>query len=474
MLERAVATGRAPTLQALMERGQVVDSCVAAFPSVTPVCAASIATGAGPGEHEIPAMNWWHREEERYVEYGTSFGASRAFGIRQSLTDTIYNMNLEHLSKSVETVFERLDDADIRTAGTTYLMYRGRHRHEPSVDTALSRLAHTAFGMPTMGPKELFYADMFASRKTPCRSQLGLPGVRDQHSGCVSEYMVEHDLFDFLLLSLPDNDTHSHKYGPFAQVDSIAAADRQIARVMEAGGGPDQFLEDHAFIVCSDHSQSKVEGEIDLFKAFDGFGLRAAQRSRPDDEIAVCPNSRAAQVYVLDRDKRRSLIPRVERTLLALEGVDLVMRMGDHPDGEAVVRGERSRGVKELRFAPRGDLVDARGAHWSVEGDLDLLGLKVSDDQIRSTTYPDAMSRVWSAQRCPSAGEVLASARPGYEFLDWGGAHHVGGGSHGSLHANDSNAVLIWTGTGPEKTVKEQWALRDIVPMITQHFGLTG
>ena len=153
MLERAVATGRAPTLQLLMERGHYVDECVAAFPSVTPVCAASIATGTGPAEHEIPAMNWWHRGEERYVEYGTSFGASRAFGIRQSLTDTIYNMNLEHLSRDVETVFERLDDADIRTAGTTYLMYRGRHRHEPSVDTALSRLAHTAFGLPTLGPE---------------------------------------------------------------------------------------------------------------------------------------------------------------------------------------------------------------------------------------------------------------------------------------------------------------------------------
>ena len=225
-------------------------------------------------------MNWWHRGEERYVEYGTSFGAVRAFGIRQSLTDTIYNMNLEHLSRDVETVFERLDDAEIRTAGTTYLMYRGRHRHEPSVNTALTRLAHTVFGMPTWGPKELFYADLFASRKTPCRSQLGLPGVRDQHSGCVAEYLVEHDLFDFLLLSLPDNDTHSHKYGPFAQVDSIAAADRQIARMMEPAGGSEKFLEDHAVIVCSDHSQSKVEGEIDLFRAFDGFGVRAAQRAQ--------------------------------------------------------------------------------------------------------------------------------------------------------------------------------------------------
>ena len=77
MLERAIATGRAPTLGRLIQEGQYTDECVAAFPSVTPVCAASIATGTGPAEHEIPAMNWWHRGEERYVEYGTSFGASR-------------------------------------------------------------------------------------------------------------------------------------------------------------------------------------------------------------------------------------------------------------------------------------------------------------------------------------------------------------------------------------------------------------
>ena len=88
MLERAVATGRAPTLQLLMERGHYVDECVAAFPSVTPVCAASIATGTGPGEHDIPAMNWWHRGEERYIEYGTSFGASAARSASASRSPT--------------------------------------------------------------------------------------------------------------------------------------------------------------------------------------------------------------------------------------------------------------------------------------------------------------------------------------------------------------------------------------------------
>ena len=58
-----------------------------------------------------------------------------------------------------------------------------------------------------MGPRELFYADIFASRETGCRSQMGLPGIRDQHSGCVGAWLAARDLYDFLLLSLPDNDT---------------------------------------------------------------------------------------------------------------------------------------------------------------------------------------------------------------------------------------------------------------------------
>ena len=379
-------------------------------------------------------------------------------------------MNLEHLSKDVLTVFERLDDAGVRTAGTTYLMYRGRHRHEVSADTALTRIAGTIFRHAVWGPKELFYADIFASRRTPCRSQLGLPGIRDQHSGCVGEFLVENDLFDFLLFSLPDNDTHSHKNGPFAQVDSLAAADRQLERMMEPAGGPEAFLEDHAVIVCSDHSQSRVEAEIDLFGAFDELGVLPAARARADgSKVAVCPNSRAAQVYVLDRDERRRLVPKITDSLLGLEGVDLVLTMTDHPDGEASIRGGRRR---EVRFAPGGDLEDARGGRWHAEGDLDLLALKVRDGRLSSTTYPDALARAWSALRTRTSGEVLASAKPGYEFLDWGGAHHVGGGSHGSLHANDSLGSLIWCGTGPDSAdERDQWALRDIVPMVLEHFG---
>ena len=265
MLERAIAEGRAPALAALVERGTYVRDCVSSFPSVTPVAAASIATGSGPAEHHIPSMNWYHRGERRYVEYGSSFEASREFGVLESLTDTVYNMNMAHLNRARRTVFEALMDAGIRTAGTTYLMYRGRKRHVATSEGMYSRLARAGgFRHAVWGPDELFYADLFASRTTGCRSALGMPGQRDQHTACVSAYLVEHDLADFILVSLPDNDTYSHRRGPYAQVTSIESADRALERIMHAAGGPDTFLDEYAIVVMSDHSQIAVVDEINL------------------------------------------------------------------------------------------------------------------------------------------------------------------------------------------------------------------
>ena len=103
MLEQACAEGLAPTFAALSERGVLIGDCVSSFPSVTPVCCSEIATGVGPDRHWISGMNWYHRAERRYVEYGSSFEATRAFGLFRSLYDTVYNMNMAHLSNEVET-----------------------------------------------------------------------------------------------------------------------------------------------------------------------------------------------------------------------------------------------------------------------------------------------------------------------------------------------------------------------------------
>jgi hypothetical protein len=472
MLERAIATGRAPALARVRDEGVYVDDCVASFPSVTPVCAATITTGVGPDEHLIPSMNWYHREEARYVEYGSSFSASRQFGVLRSLTDTVYRMNAEHLSRDIETVFESLDDIDVRTAGTTYLIYRGRHHHEVAQETALARIVtSTLFRRTIDGPLELFYADLYASRKTGCRGQLGMPGIRDQHTGCVGAYLVEHDLFDFLLFSLPDNDAWSHKNGPHAQVTSIAAADRQLERLMHAAGGPESFLEDHAVVVTSDHSQAVVEERIRLDQAFGEFDVATPSPSRSAGaEVALSPAQRSAMIYALDEERREEIVGRAVEAVQELDGVDLVLSLngGSSSGAEAIVRSGRG----ELRFARGGDVVDLRGESWSVEGQLAALGASVRDGRFVSADYPDALGRIWSALTCPTAGDVLLSASPGYEFVDWGGADHVGGGSHGSLHRSDSLGALLWCGTGPaSRDAREQWSLRDVAPIVRGHFG---
>jgi hypothetical protein len=501
MLEQAIAEGEAPALARILQEGTYVPECVSPFPSVTPVCAATITTGVGPDRHRIPAMNWYHREEGRYVEYGSSFTASRRHGVVRSLTDTVYRMNGEHLSSDVRTVFEHLDDADVRTAGTTYLIYRGRYPHEASDEGALARLVGStaAFGKTVQGPRELFYADLYASRRTGCRSQLGLPGIRDQHTGCVGAYLAENDLYDFMLFSLPDNDAWSHRNGPAAQVTSIAAADRQLMRLMDSVGGPDVFLEQNAVVVCSDHAQVAIASAIPLLSAFWDFSVATPRRLRDnvldgarnldvasrdweatvarwremprasEGEIAICPSMRSAQIYVLDAERREELLRRSVLVLSALKGVDLTMWL----EGEEAVMRDAVGG--ELRFAPGSAVQDQRGSGWDLEGDRSVLGGEVRDGRWLTPEYPDAFERVWSALHCASAGDVMASAGEGYEFVDAGGQHHIGGGSHGSLHRSDSFATLAFCGldaAGSHRAqVRELWALKDITPLVCEHFG---
>ena len=476
MLERAVAAGSAPVLERMIERGRYIPDCVAAFPSVTPVCAASIVTGVAQDLHRIPAMNWFHREEDRYVEYGSSFRAAQRFGITRQLTDTVYNLNRAHLSPDTLTVFEALDDAEVRTAGTTYLMYRGRYRHEPQRDTALTRIAATLMRHPVMGPRELFYADIFSSRPTGCRSGLGMPGVRDRHSGCVSAYLVEHDLFDFLLLSLPDNDWYSHKHGPDAQVESIAQADLQLARVFEASGGVDEFLSEHAVIAMADHSQAPVTSTIALQDELAELGVLGPTRGPRGEEprIAVCPSQRAAMVYALHEPERDAMRASVVTRALGIDGVDHVMWLArdahDTPH-EGIITSPTDG---ELRFSPGGPIEDPRGVSWNIQGPLSVIDGSVQDGRLLTPTYPDVLARVWAALTCPNSGEVLLSAAPGYEFIDWGRQAHVGGGSHGSLHASDSLGALVLCGVELPQPEPAQWAIRDIAPLVLGHFGVAG
>ena len=103
-----------------------------------------------------------------------------------------------------------------------------------------------------------------------------------------------------------------------------------------------------------------------------------------------------------------------------------------------------------------------------------MLEATVEDGRIGSDEYPDPLARVFAALTAPQAGDFIVSLAPGYEAVDWGGVSHAGGGSHGSLHAGDSLGPLLFVGCGPDDPgEREQWTLRDVAPVVLEHFGLS-
>jgi Type I phosphodiesterase / nucleotide pyrophosphatase len=487
MLERAVAEDRAPTFGALIERGVFIPDCVSSFPSVTPVACAEMVTGVGADGHWISGMNWYHRLERRYVEYGSSLEATRAFGVFRALYDLVYNMNLGHLSPEVETVFESLEDGGARTACTPFLIYRGRHRHEVSLDGLLRRAVDATrlkFHHHTWGPTDLFYGDLYASREVPCRST-SIPGNRDGYAACCAAELVKEDLYDFLLLSLPDNDHYSHRYGPEASVESIAKADACFAGYVEEAGGLEEFLETHALILLADHSQTDVHRGLPLAELLASeWSVLQPSEERPERaQLAVSPTGRAAHVYLLPGEEERAEPAQVAARLGVIEGIDLVCSL-EGSDGRPLRRespgmpftGDEwavvARGERVLRFRPGGEVGDLRAGSWRVEGDLGALEARVENGRLASETYPDPLARVWSALAAPHAGDFVVSLAPGFETVDWGGVSHAGGGSHGALHAGDSLGPLLFVGCGPESAdEREQWTLRDVAPIVREHFG---
>jgi Type I phosphodiesterase / nucleotide pyrophosphatase len=420
--ERAVDSGRAPALALLAEQG-IYRRATSVFPSLTPVCLSSIVTGGGPDVHRIPHLVWWHRDERRIVEYGSSFAALRAAGMAQSLTDTIYNMNQHHLAQDAVTVYEALEDTGLVTAAVNITCYRGRTRHQPT----LPWVTKAAYG-----PKRFFYYSLFESDPTgaPFAVRNRAAGSIDMYAAAVGRWLVTRDGFDFFAYYLSDFDFASHAHGPLGAEDvALARTDAAIMALLDAAGGAEAFFERYAVILHSDHGQTPVAEAAQLESSLVSHA----------DHIVVTASNRAGQVYLLPGAavEGETLARALDREV----AVDVTLRVeGD----EAVARREG----EELRFRPT-------AAGWETSGDATIL------DQ------PDALYRSWSALANPNAGELLVSAAAGWEFADLGGRHHAGGGSHGSLVEDDSVVPVLTVGIDAAVA-----RITDVMPAVLSHFGV--
>ena len=453
LLDASIAAGVAPTLDWLAGEGSRTDRCASTFPSLTPVCLSTLVTGCHPSGTLIPSMTWYHRGQGRFVEYGSSIAATLAEGTKQMVDDVLVNLNLLHLSPRVTTVFEALDDAGLVTAAINTYVIRGRTRH-PITRPAARRVARSIGIVDAVyGPRRYFLGDLFFSDRTGAPINIG--GSIDRHGGHVARWLVTRDGFDFLFFYLYETDAVQHKGGD--AVRAVAVADRGLEMLVDAAGGRERFLDRYAVIVVADHAQSRVTDPADASAPFDDLKLfRGSRRSDPSEcDLAVAASNRASMVYLLPR--ARLTVEQVARRALSSPAADVVC----HRDGEWYV-ARRAAGV--LRCRGGGERTDGRGNRFQVEGDRDLLEPDI---------YPNALERVEGILDCPTAGEVVVSATPGFEFADSGGVHHAGGGSHGSLRAEDSFVPLVLAGfEGHHTGLPDQPSITDMTPLARRHFGV--
>jgi predicted AlkP superfamily pyrophosphatase or phosphodiesterase len=445
MLEHGLEQARLPALGLLHEAGTYVQGTTT-FPSVTPVCLTSIATGTHPDVHGVPHLVWYHRDERRVVEYGSSFAAVRAAGTRRSMRDSIFAMAHEHVARDALTMFEALEDEGLECGAINFTCYRGRTRHALKLPVPAGR---NRWYEAAWGPRRFFFFNLYESDPTgaPLAIRSRPEGSIDAYAASIGRWLVTRDGFDFLVFYLPDYDYASHLAGPEGALAALERADASIGELMAAAGGPEEFLDRYAIVVCSDHGQTAVERIARLPEAFADLAVFTGRRGTDPTgaDVVVTASNRSGMVYALDGRPARGLAERLD----GAAGVDLVLFREEE---EAVVR----RDTEELRFAPD-------NGSWRLSGDEQLLD---------PATYPNGFERAWCALACPNAGEVVVSAAAGWEFEDLGHRHHVGGGSHGSLLAGDSTIPIVAAGFDEEVPLPEDPSVTDLAPLALSHFGV--
>jgi predicted AlkP superfamily pyrophosphatase or phosphodiesterase len=355
MFESAVGDRSAPTLSQLADAG-TYRRAVTTFPSLTPVCLTSIATGAHPNVHHIPHLVWWNRQERRIVEYGSSFGAIRAAGTRRSIRDTIVGMNRDHLSKDVETIYEAAERTGLTAAAVNITCYRGPHRYLPTVP---------GIAPATFGPRRFFFYNLYES------DPIGAPlAVRDRAHGSVDEYaaaagrwLVTRDGFDLLVYYLSDIDFASHLHGPDGVREQLVKTDGSVRALVDAAGGLDEFLGRYAVLVCSDHGQTHVDRAV-----------RLQDHVRSSDTVTA--SNRAGMIYT---DEPRA----AAASLDGVDGVDATFFLEDRAvvarrdgDEDAALLDEyplgRERVTAALQNPNAGEVLVSAADGWEF---ADLAGL---------------------------------------------------------------------------------------------------
>jgi hypothetical protein len=476
----AIRTGRLPVMQQLADAGVMHERSVSIFPSITPAATSTIITGAYPAEHGIAGASWYDTARDEVAYYGDDFWVIAREGFGRFVNDFLLRLNGDRLT--APTMFEMVERAGLRAACLNYLVFRGNVPHHVNIPGLIAALPGVPATETIEGPSLLCLGDFVTpkTREGKVDRQGGLLhrfGMDDASTGAMLRDLADEDgLEDFAVAYFADNDYVSHEVGPVNALPVVERIDRMLGETFEAAGGMERFLADRTIIITSDHGHCDVlkdrRGIVRLDHLLSDFRQAALGRAwRKQDEIMICPNMRAAQIYV--KSPTRQNVEQLAVAILRNENVDQVIWRSALTSGDTGYTVVSRRGRLQFSRDPGGSpCVDPFGGVWAWSGDGDVLGVRQAGRALEYSQYPNAFERIAGVLDLDKSGELWVTARPGCEFEVPGGKAHEGGASHGALHALDSHSPVIIAGAGAPRNLPREMRSADIAPLCMEILGV--
>jgi hypothetical protein len=446
-LQEAIENGKAPAFQFLIEKGYKIPNIVSPFPTMSVNVDSTLLTGVYSDQHKVPGLVWFNTKENRIINYGGNVRELSKLGLKQAMEDIFYNLNHIHLSKKHKTIHELLNEQNIQTASINTLMYRGNLSVQITFPALMSLVTGMRRKIFAYAPQVFTYGAMKKFNPSKRYSSFWQKyGFNDKFTESELKYLIERDMLPALTIAyFPDLDLRIHKKGR-KYSKGIEKLDKQLQKILNSYRTWEEALTNNIWIILGDNGQAWVENSrnkalIDLRKLLESYRIpKLRAKITTSDEVILCTNERMCFIYSLDAE--RVPLENLAKTLQKDERIDVIAW---EKENSIVVTSGIQAG--QLIFRPSGDLIDEYGQSWSIEGELSILDLSIINNKIGYGAYPDALARLYTSFFSHEGDYLVVNAKPGYEFKAESSPTHVGGGSHGGLHEQDSLVPMIVTGT---------------------------
>ena len=415
VLAEELAAGRLPNIARRLSGPGASLPAVTSFPSTTGPAYLPFLTGCFPGTCNVPGIRWFDKAK---------YDATRSFDRYRSYVGLESFLMASDMEGHIRTVFELVPDS------LSIFNPISRGAAGSRNITRISRIWHWYYAHLT---DRWAFTDSAAEEKLSSSLERSPPFV----------FAVFPGIDEYSHLSHPRHEKVLERYR------WLDGAIGRIALGLEERGEWEQT----AFFLVSDHGLSRTDSHFCVNRFLEKRGLPAffyplIFEKKGKLSANMVSGNGMAHLYFKNhdgwsrhtvREELERISPGIVAALLEEEAIDIVAVR--NVEGGADIVSKRGRARVRL---------DGGALHYEVEGSDPFGYGPIAADltpesclaRTIDTDYPDAPFQIAHLITSPRAGDVILSAKPGFDLRDKY-EHPEHRGSHGSLHRSHMRVPVV-------------------------------